>query len=96
MREAARAPFTNVEMLFWRSDAGSLCEVDFILENDQVLQLHLRGHISFATFMTAVPLSIVTIRMSFPGQSTNEKWCMSFVRCPRRGRAHGDFSSLSE
>ena len=50
-----------------------------------------------APSMTAAPLSMVAIRMSWPGQSTKETWRTRSMRvCSKPGTSQGGLSSLAD
>jgi hypothetical protein len=82
--------------------ARLLDEVDLVLEDDDVLELHDLDDILMATMlngaavMDAAPLSIVAMRMSCPGQSTNETWRTRRMRELHPGRSHGGVSSFED
>jgi hypothetical protein len=46
--------------------------------------------------MTAAPFNIVAIRMSWPGQSTNETFRTQTYCPPQLGRSHGNLSGVLE
>lgn len=51
---------------------------------------------SNAASITAAPFNIVAIRISCPGQSTNETWRVNVKRPGHEGRKHGNESSFDE
>jgi hypothetical protein len=44
--------------------------------------------------MTAAPFNMVAMRISCPGQSTNETWRRSCIVPPHPGRSQGGVASL--
>jgi hypothetical protein len=85
--------------LFWRM---MMCSSFMISTAARCSDVCGCGHVSLpatrrrAASMTAAPLSIVAIRMSWPGQSTKETWRTRRMRPPQPGRSHGGLSSFED
>lgn len=72
------------------------CLVKSVSFSIMINKKHIPAMSNSAASMTAAPLSMVAIRMSWPGQSTKLTWRTSWKRPVHDARRQGKLSSFDE